>query len=462
MTQTITIKDKNQTDQLQIKRMTVYKQSRIIEAVDQHDLKHYVFFHMDQYLNYVISKPDHSYPYINTAFNNGTTFTAPHPLIDAQLSTTPYKKKSFNDLFAKLPQQRSLQETALIATYFNGFIMKDKLVHLIKKLYYQNRRDGKLFSCYRILHILQDFAPNHSVTHSFVRDLQFTKYAALYKDNDASVLNRDSLYVEKQAFAALPESDSFQTLDQLYTQQDRWIDRTALHIRLAEQHQNEENYTILKSLIDEYFPESPLEFMKELENRGVSSKPFLQDSLQLYLDNSQLERALQLICQHDIELSPEQSEQMIRVVKQKDFAAESLTPEGLQKLLLTVCGSVDEEQTDTILYEAFSTMLATQSPEEVKVWASPLKEIKGAEPLLEKVNEMNKLLEDPNHQQRLGELYHFFHQPQKAIECMSWEMELNNEDPGPVQWLSKLYHEVGMIEEHKAYQKLYAHMVKRA
>ncbi|GGF30003.1 hypothetical protein GCM10010954_31440 [Halobacillus andaensis] len=462
MTQTITIQDKNQTSDLKIDRMTIYKQSRIIEARDAKGHTHYVFFYENEYLNYVTPKADTTYPYVKNAFQNGTTITPPHPLIHAQCSNTPYKKKSFNDLFAKLPKHRTLQETVLIATYFEGFIMKEKLVHLIKKLYYQNRRDGKLLSCFRILNILRDFAPNHSVTHSFTSDLQFTRYAALYKTNDESVLSRDPIYVEKQAYAKLPKASAFQTLDRLYQQQNRWIDRLTLHIRRVQHTQNETNYLFLKTLINEYIPENRFELLEDLSNRGLTVEPFLQDMLQAYLDDAQLESALQLICQHELVLYPTQSEQLITIVKQKELITQSLTPEGLQKLILTVCDNIDEEQASTILYEAVSSLLIDQTPAYVQSWAQPIKDIKIAEPLIKKIDEMNILLEDPSQQRRLGELYHYFHQPQKAIECMSWEMELNDEDPKPVQWLSKLYHEVGMLDEHKAYQKLYVDMVKRA
>ncbi|MCP3027934.1 hypothetical protein [Halobacillus sp. A5] len=462
MTQTITIKDKKETRSLTVERMIIYKQSRIIEAADDYNQKYCVFFHEDQYLNYVTPKPHTAYPHITNAIKNGITFTPPHPLIDSQLSATLFKKKSFNDLFALLPKHCSLQETALIATYFEGFIMKEKLVHLIKKLYYQNRRDGKLLSCYRILHILQDLAPDHSVTHSFTRDLQFTKYRDLYKSNDNSVLSRDPIYVEKQAFASLPAQASFQTLDQLYNKQNRQIDLIALHIRLAEHSRLENDYLKLSGLIHEHMPEQESHFTEELADRGLTADSFLQDVLNLRLQKGELEPALQLICEQDLALHPDQAERMIEIVKEKDFSAGTLTPKGLQRLLLTVCDSVDERQAGTILYEAFSSMLADRTPEEVQKWGDSLQNITVARPLLAKVKEMNELIEDPNQQLRLGELYHYFHQPQKAIECMSWEMELNNEDPGPVQWLSKLYHEVGMIDEHKAYQKLYVDMVKRA
>ena len=55
----------------------------------------------------------------------------------------------------------------------------------------------------------------------------------------------------------------------------------------------------------------------------------------------------------------------------------------------------------------------------------------------------------------LGQYYAEFHQYDEAIECFSWEMELNPDDPAPVSQLSKMYRHKGMTDEAAAYQQLF-------
>jgi uncharacterized protein HemY len=56
--------------------------------------------------------------------------------------------------------------------------------------------------------------------------------------------------------------------------------------------------------------------------------------------------------------------------------------------------------------------------------------------------------------QTLGELYVEFGQYEKAIECFSWEMELKPTNTKPLQWLSKIYREMGMNHEADAFREL--------
>ncbi|UOQ92097.1 hypothetical protein MUO14_16565 [Halobacillus shinanisalinarum] len=461
--QAINIKDKQQSRQLEIRRMTIYKQSKIIEAADEQGQIYYIFFHEDQYLNYVTSKKITKRSYVKDAFEKGVTLPPPHPLIEIVVSSYPhFKKQNFNELFKKLQQQYSFQETALIASYFESFIKKDKLADFIKTLFYKDRRDGKLLSCYRILHILKDFAPNHSLVSAFSGDLQFTKYDERYKHGDETFLAKDPIYVERKLYSNKHHELSFQKLMSLYKEQSRWIDMIAMYITRVVHTQTSNDYYILHSLIDEHFISmNRLRLLEDLYTRGLEVEPLRQDLLNLYMEEEKLEEVLTFIGKHELTLQPSQSQRLIKIVKQQEITANATPPEGLRKLIVALFESKDDQAAD-FLHQAITSLLNERGLPYIQEWAQPLRDISLANPILQKVDEMNRLIEDPSEQRRLGELYHYFHNPEQAIECMSWDMELREEDPEPVQWLAKLYHELGMDEEYKAYQQLYIDMVKRA
>lgn len=459
----IVVRDKQQSNQLVIKRMSIYRQSKIVEATDEQDQIYYIFFYKEKYLNYITPKKSPKRSYVMDSFKKGIILYPSHPLIETVVSSQPhFKKQDFNELFKKLQQQYTLQETALIASYFESFIKKDTLADFIQTLFYKERRDGKLLSCYRILHIVKDLAPNHSLVTSFSGDMEFTRYEELYKSGDEKILAKDPIYVEKKLYSTKHNDQPFQKLLSLYKEQNRWIDIIAIYIIRVVHTQKTDDYLGLKSLVNERFnDENMLQFLKDLYNRGLTIEPLHRDLLHYYIEHERLEEVLTLINKHELSLESSHSQELINMVKKKGITPDSVPPEGLQKLILTLSKSEDVQTTD-ILHQAVSSLLNEHTISYIQEWAQPLKDIPITEPVLQKIDEMNLIADDPNQQRSLGELYHYFHHPKLAIECMSWDMELRENDPKPVQWLAKLYHEIGMDAEHKAYQQLYIDMVKRS
>jgi hypothetical protein len=88
----------------------------------------------------------------------------------------------------------------------------------------------------------------------------------------------------------------------------------------------------------------------------------------------------------------------------------------------------------------------------------PIKEIVPHLNIFEKINKMAGLEEDPDRMMELGDYYAEFHQYDKAIDCFFWEMELQPQNPVPVQKISKMYQKKGMVKESAAYQKISAQL----
>ncbi|MBA2176644.1 hypothetical protein H0266_17285 [Halobacillus locisalis] len=458
---TVTLKAKHQASPVTVDRMTIYEQCQIIEARDDENHRYYLFFHKHHYLNYVSASKRPNSSFVSLAFQRGITFSGSHPLTQSLLSPS-YKKQNFNTLFETLQHRWGHEETALIATYFHPFIKKPKLAHFIQTLFYKERRNGKMLSCYRILQLLEDFAPNHPLSDAFSGDLQFGQYEQRYKHDDEQLLLQDPIRVEKTLFHNRENTDSYQSLQSLYEKQSRSLEKTALSIDRAVRTQSTGDYEALLPLLSGYSDEDRLAFLTDLYERGLTTPFFLQDYWDTLIKNHRPERALSLMDEHEIRLTPHQSKTLIDLVRQHPLLSASLSPKSWEVLTSLFMKSDQPAHAKEILQQAISDLLNEYDPPYIVQWARPFESDPALKPIIDKLKEMETLSDDPNHQRRLGELYYEFRQSKRAIECMSWDMELYEKDPQPVQWLAKLYQEEGMQEEHKAYQQLYITMMKQA
>ncbi|EQB37830.1 hypothetical protein M948_04505 [Virgibacillus sp. CM-4] len=458
--QMITVKNHQQSIPLTMKRMAIYKRSRIVEATDDNEQTYLLFFHLDRYLTYAKTQKKHTNSHIGNAFQSGLTVSFPHPLIDWQITSSTYKKYKFNELFKNLQREYGPQETALIATYFESLIPKEKLANLIEKLCYKERRDGKLLSCYRLYTILKSFSPNHRLVEAFSTDLSFTKYDEQYKHQDENMLAKDPIYIENHLYDQ--KYSAFDQLSALYRQQARWVDLIAITIAQAAYTKNENDYKKLLTMLHHHFPDVPItEILKDLYTRNLTIASFLQDLINAYLAIGEWENALHLQNQHDLSLTSAQIQSLEAITNKTEMNFDAISPFELQQLIRTIA-KVNPTQASKMLHQAICALLEKHKLTYIQNWLSPFNDLPLAQLDIQKIKEMIHIFEEPNQQRRLGELYHYYHQPERAIECMSWDMELYEDDPKPVEWLAKLYSELGMEAEHKAYQQLYVDMVKRS
>ncbi|TGB01964.1 tetratricopeptide repeat protein [Halobacillus salinus] len=448
---TVTLKSKQKVCDVTVQRIAFYQQCQVVEALDEESKHYYMFFHKEHYLNYVSASklPDRSF--VKSAFNEGITFHGIHPLVTSLLTASTYKKKDFNTLFTKLKQQWGHPETAQIATYFTPFIKKTKLAHFIQSLFYEERRSGKMLSCYRIYSVLEDFAPNHPLIDAFSGDLKFVEIEKRYKLQDESTLATDTLYTENEWYKN--RLSSYDDLHSLYEKQSRLIEQRALSIDHAAHTQTEEDYqTLLDSSPSLLSPP----FFTDLYARELTHHSFLNDYLDSLLAENQLKEAAELINKHKLALSSIQSQTFIHLAERNQ--TDSPSPDSWRELTLS---NLKTEQSTKLLELAVRSILHNNDISYVREWLQPFEDVPEAQVIVEKVIEMDTLSDDPGKQRRLGELYYEFQQPNLAIDCMSWDMELDSANPEPVQWLAKLYNEVGNKEEHDAYQQLYVSMMQQ-
>ncbi|MBS4172771.1 hypothetical protein [Bacillus sp. FJAT-49736] len=462
-TNQLVIIDHHKPIQLVVERMAIYLQSKIMEAYDEHQQVYYVFFYKDHYLTTAKATQLKRHSYIAQAFKKGIILPANHPFIQMVMSTDHlYKKRTFKQVIEKMENVIPPHELAFLATFFESFIPKKKLFAYIQSLYYEYRRNGQMFKSYRIIQILKDFAPSHSFVKELSNHLDFLKYAKLYQNQSDILFEKDPIFIEKLLFSRMRDETQFEKLSRLLEEKSRWLDLMAIYIQNLSS--NDTYFPKLLELLEKHLSkEQKIEVLEVLLNQMPNHRHIPQILLQEYFSLGETNKILHLLSSCNLTLNEFETIEFVHLLEDIDLVD---CHEYLEKLPLFFIPffQFQPKKATEFLHNWIIQLLNKKmySIKDIYALLSPLKKIREAAPILKKVETMKKLADDPDKQLLLGELYYQFKQYDQAIECFSWEMELKAVDPKPVQWLSKIYNELGMKQEYMAYQKLCIDMQKRA
>jgi hypothetical protein len=456
--------DREKSIQLQAERVAFYLQGEIIEAFNEAKNEvYYLFFYKSYYLTACKAKRLRRNSYIEHAFKSGLVFDAPHPIINKLLSSnTPYKITTFKPFVNKLEKLYSKHERALILTFFESFFPKKDLFHEISSLFYEFRRNGQMFLSYRIVRILNEFAPKHSLVKELSSNLMFNQYAELYNQVTENLFEKDPIFSEKLLFGQREDVQRFHQLVQCYENDTRSLELIALYYeKLAETPSNDSYRPFLKLLHQTFNEHETLAILEKLSLKIPAYLPLQQELFNTYLKAHNMKEVFYLVNQQEFHLNKSESRTFGGVLDDFDFQDESIQPEMLRSLMKTVVKFFPERVED-FLYKSVVALLNTHELAYIKDWLAPFNETHKHLQLFEKIETMEKFNDDLDHMQTLGELYVEFKQLDKAIECFCWEMELKPNDPKPLQWLAKIYQDKGMEHEADAFRQLCINLQKRA
>lgn len=450
--------------QLRAERVAFFIQGEIIEAYnEQKNEVYYLFFYQTHYLTACKAKRLRRNSYIAHAFKDGVVFEAPHPIINKLLpSDIPYKITTLKPFVKKLERLYSTYERALILTFFESFYPKKVLFHEISSIFYEYRRNGQMFLAYRIVRILNDFAPNHSLVKELMSELMFNKYAELYNRVSAKLLEKDPIYAEKMLFAQKEEPQQFQQLIQCYHKESRSLELIVLYVdKLTATPSNELYRPFLKLLHQAFNEHETIEILAQISTHIPTFLPLKQDLFHSYVKAHNMREVFYLVNQQEFHLNKSESRTFGNLLEDLDFEDEFIQPEMLRSLIKTVM-KFFPDRVEGFMFKSVVSLLNTYELAFVKEWLAPFKDSLSHLQLFDKVEIMEKLNDDLDYMQTLGELYVEFKQLDKAIECFCWEMELKPNDTKPLQWLAKIYQEKGMGQEAEAFRQLCLNLQNRA
>ena len=463
MENTIEIVEKKQHLVCEINKMVIYAQAKVVECknIDNNEL-YYLFFYKNQFLTGRKATRVKLGGFIETAWKQGILLDASNPLLQILFSTDQtFTLISFKKLLEKLEQQSTPQEIALIFSFFSDYLTKDSLEKVIERQYFHYRRSGQLLYAFQILQIAKHFTSSKWATHT-ANQMEYQKYEKRYIQSQESLLTLDPIYVELDCYRDhLPDS-SFQLLSSYYIKEKRMIDLLALSINHFSKEPTISKYHTLTHYLHKHCNETTyLETLMLLNKQHETFLPLKQEIIVLLLDRKDYHNVINLLVDQSIPLESHQKTKLKAWLTSQDVLPQVMKVEKANMVLLTLFKS-EPQELEHILSECVTELLKEHNIKYVNNWLSPLNQEQISLPILNKVEKMAMIQDDPDKQFLLGEYYYDLHLYEQAIECFSWEMELNSTDPQPVRWLSRLYNELGMTNESKDYQQVFLSMQKHA
>ncbi|GAA0440257.1 hypothetical protein GCM10008983_16520 [Lentibacillus halophilus] len=445
-------------------RMVFYRQAEIIEAVNESQEMYYLFFYNYHFLTAAKAKKLKRGSFIASAFKHGMVFHAPHPFINLLFSFNHSPIiRHFDTLMSTLKKRYTLPENAFILTFFESFVSKKRLFQEIKAMFYVYRRSGQTFQGYRIIRILMEFAPEHRFVREMSDDKSFTPYPDRYNSYDNEIIQADSIFAERTYYAHRHDTSYYQPLITYLESYSRWMDLLALYSEQLAINPSTALYQSFISLAEHHLDTCQIiQILEGLYYYILDFPPLTSDLLKRYADSQRVEKTLILLNRLDMVPQDAPIDAIRKMLSHLDLTSHSLRVELLHTLIQTVARFCAEEEARNIFHHILSVLLVTHEPEFIKSLLKPFMDNRSVHPFYVKMDRMETFSDDVEQMQPLGELYEEFDQLPKAMECFSWEMELNPYNPTPVKNVSNIYKKWGYEKEAKAYRELLKTMQKQS
>ncbi|WP_270182694.1 tetratricopeptide repeat protein [Alkalihalobacillus sp. CinArs1] len=450
--QSVTLISNQKPVQLRIERLAIHHRMKILEAVKSNGSKFYLFFYKDDFITgkSIEVKPE---SLIEKAFQQGIVLNAPHPLITKFLDPQTIVLKSTKHVLQSIQRKYSPQEVVLIFSYFESFLQKEKIIHLQKKYFYEYRRNGQLRLAFKILMIALYADSTSKWAQDLSNQLDFQKVKSMYEWGGQELQAADSLYAEIATYEDLVSGTPY--LASLYKRDGRRIEHAALSLHHYLVSPHDENEKKLPSLDIPLTNHERALLLWNMYSEAPHIPALRKRVFESLIDLNKNTEAINLLLSRQDEISERECEQLLKVFESPQTHLDEIELPLLQNCL---CIEENRRHLPLLLQTLVPKLLERYEIDFVFEWLKPLYEDNKELPILTTIQTMAEIHDDPDKQFQLGKLYHKLRQYNEAIKCFDWEMEMHPTDPTPVQWLTKVYREMGKIEESDAYMSIYTQM----
>ncbi|NLP49153.1 hypothetical protein [Bacillus sp. RO1] len=433
----------------------MYQGFQIIEAYnEEHAECYYLFFYKTSYLTGKSTSKIKRRSQLSTILQKGIHFSPDHPLLAYLLThnrilTFP----ALTPLWEKIQKRYSPLEASNILTIFDNYMKKEKITKVMKEFALQYRREGQLLHTYQLLRLITAIYPANKWAQEMSKSLQYQSYQAPYTTHPSSLLSKDPLYVEEYCYKHIKQDDSKTLLLQLLQKEDRKMEQLSLYSHLLVMSTPTDHtlyIQMIASLPADFTNNEKVDLLSYiLRKRATHHVGLYQDLLGLLKKSNRYEDLLILLTKNKALITekdlPYVQEALLHVkwIENSDW---------LSKLTFHFDDDVSPKDVQTLFQSFVPKLLQIKGLDYTENWIAPYFSRYPGIPILMKIKKMAALKDDPDQMYALGELYYEFKQLSEAVECFNWELELDPTNIRSIKWLSKLYLEMGMVEESKSYQ----------
>lgn len=435
-----------------VTQLYLYKQSKIIEAHDKDNHYYYLVFYKDTYINGM--KVDHIKlnSHIHRALTSGIRIEADHPIIQHLTKNQKFPLMRFNQLYKKIQQDYSPIETALIFTFLDSFTAEGSATQLLKKTFYDFRRNGKMLKAFQVLKLLAAHDQKNQFAKDMLENIQFQSYAIRYQDYE-QLEKIDPLYLESSCFTDMENKPALNHLFTLLQTENRWIDTLIIRTHLLKHAFDNAQWEALKQSLKTFTINEQINLLFDIyqKNQNTDIEETLTNKL---IGSSHHNDLVIFIMEHNYHPQENELDQIVDHLTQADPKVISSYFNSSNRRLVQLSNHLLAKQIETLITPFVKTFLENYSISEVQNWFTPFHEVNHHFSIEQTLAKMNELQDDPDNQFLLGELYITFNQFEKAIDCFKWEIELSPDSIQAIQALANLYKQLGNHTEAKTYQNL--------
>lgn len=454
-TMTLNIQHEKKHLHLIPEKLFMYQGFQIIEAYNKEQSEcYYLFFYKTSYLTGKSTTKIKRKSQLSTILKKGIHFSSDHPLLSYLLNHNKiHSFPALIPLWEKIQKRYSPLEASNILTIFDSYMKKDKIIKVMKDSALQYRREGQLLHTYQLLRLITDIYPSNKWAQEMSKNLQYQSYQSLYTSHPSSLVSKDPLYVEKYCYQHLEHDDSIALLLQLLQKENRTTEQLCLFTHLLVTNTSDD-----PALYKQMLASLPLDFTLDekvellsyiLRNRHSPHESLCRDLLGLLKKSNRYEDLLILLTKNKAIITSKDLPYLHEALLHVNWMENS---GWLSELTFHFNDEISSSQVQTLFQTFVPNLLHLKGLEYTEQWISPYCSRYPGIPIFMKIKKMASLKDDPDQMYALGELYYEFKQLSEAVECFNWELELDPTNTRSIKWLSKLYLEMGMVEESKSYQ----------
>jgi len=449
----ISIKDKKKLIKGTVLRAAIFARSKVIEVMTAESERFYLLYYKNSFIYGEKLEQIEKGSFIDKAFYEGIVNESPHPILSALIPNLTVTVPNKNKLFSQLQLHYSLQEVAYLATVLDSFFAKDQLIEILDKIFFHFRRSGKFLKAFQIMQILRDFAPALNSVKDRLDSHEFYSYHNFYDTSSLpSILKKDPLYVVLHCFKNRTNPEKRVLLEEILSQEESHVELLLVWLEKA-QKDSIEKYTemalrfismedwILTLALANLNPFCDLPETKSVMEKMIQKGNHKEAALYLFNFLSEL---------------PLDYEAILSSIW--DYSESEFVIAHLDEFITLLKQLHSVEKTEQKIFQLSVKLLEKHDLKTVHEKLLPIQKLFPNVKVINKINEMAKLVEDPDRMMELGDCYAEFHQFDQAIDCFFWEMELQPQNPIPVQKISKMYQHKGMAKEAAVYQKICAQL----
>ena len=422
---------------LTVKRLIQYQNCQLIEAHGRSGQAYFLIFHKKRYINTIKVSDLNQNSFIATAIKHGFMITTPHHAIYSLVHNQTFSFVPLKKMLQTMAKNLKQLEQIIILTYFDQVVEQEKITNLFVECFRQHRRNGQMQLAFQAASALKNYQPENQFANDMLTSLTFQDYQLDEREN----------------FSYNPLD--LDTLETIYTADNYELERSILAtsqlVNGFSDHYWQLFLPTLTPFPDKVRAETLLELLRQQPNL-IKNEVFSDTLLQDAVPKAYLKIVLAEKFPHQVKPIA-----FINQLTQVDQATHLDIFKKYQASFIERIQPFSLEEKETVTRLIVESALKDHQIDEIIDWVT---KIGDQFSFTNQLLQIKELVDNPDQQEKLADIYQSFNYLTGAIDCLKWEIELQPKNESLFKKLIDLLKKNAQNEEAEAYQEQRIHQMK--